>query len=104
MARPGEVTAIIGGTGSGKSSLINLIPRYFDPDHGSILIDGTDIRDIPREVLRQHIGLVPQQSVLFSGTVADNIRYGKQDATDDEVRWAAEVAQALEFVTGCLRV
>ncbi|MGI6620226.1 MAG: ABC transporter ATP-binding protein [Bacillota bacterium] len=98
VARPGEVTAIIGGTGSGKSSLINLIPRYFDPDHGSILIDGTDIRDIPREVLRQHIGLVPQQSVLFSGTVADNIRYGKQDATDDEVRWAAEVAQALEFV------
>jgi ATP-binding cassette subfamily B protein len=98
VARPGEVTAIIGGTGSGKSSLINLIPRYFDPDHGRILIDGTDIRDIPREVLRQHIGLVPQQSVLFSGTVADNIRYGKQDATDDEVRWAAEVAQALEFV------
>jgi ATP-binding cassette subfamily B multidrug efflux pump len=98
VARPGEVTAIIGGTGSGKSTLINLIPRYFDVDQGQILIDGTDIRDIPREVLRRQIGLVPQQSVLFSGTVADSIRYGKQDATDEEVRWAAGIAQALEFV------
>ncbi len=98
VARPGEVTAIIGGTGSGKSTLVNLIPRYFDVDRGQILIDGADIRDIPREELRKQIGLVPQQSVLFSGTVADNIRYGKQDATDEEVRWAAGIAQALEFV------
>jgi len=98
VAKPGEVTAIIGGTGSGKSTLVNLIPRYFDADQGQILIDGVDIRDIPREELRKHIGLVPQQSVLFSGTVAENIQWGKQDATDEEIRWAAAIAQALEFV------
>ncbi len=98
LARPGEVTAIIGGTGSGKSTLINLIPRYYDVDSGRILIDGMDIRDMPHETLRKHIGLVPQQAVLFSGTVADNIRYGKEDATDDEVKWAAEIAQAIGFV------
>ncbi|HHY12241.1 MAG TPA: ABC transporter ATP-binding protein [Firmicutes bacterium] len=98
LARPGDVTAIIGGTGSGKSTLVNLIPRYYDVDSGRILIDGMDIRDMPHETLRKHIGLVPQQAVLFSGTVADNIRYGKEDATDDEVQWAAEIAQAIGFV------
>ncbi len=99
LAKPGEVTGIVGGTGSGKSTLVNLIPRFYDVDSGQILIDGIDIRELPHESLRNHIGLVPQRAVLFSGTVADNIRYGKQDATDEEVRWAAEIAQALNFVS-----
>lgn len=97
--RPGEITAVIGGTGSGKSTLINLIPRFYDIDQGSILVDGVDIREMTQETLRAKIGLVPQNTVLFSGTVADNIRYGKDDSTDNEVRRAAETAQAMEFVT-----
>jgi ATP-binding cassette subfamily B protein len=97
-ANPGEITAIIGGTGSGKSTLISLIPRFYDVDSGEILVDGIDVRDMDQETLRAKIGFVPQQSVLFTGTVADNIRYGKEDATDEEVRHAAEVAQALDFV------
>ena len=96
--RPGEVTAIIGGTGSGKSTLINLIPRFYDVDSGSVLVDGVDVRDMSQEHLRSKIGLVPQQAVLFSGTIAQNIRYGKEDATDEEVRRAAEIAQATEFI------
>lgn len=98
--KPGEVTAIIGGTGSGKSTLINLIMRFYDIDSGSILVDGEDIRDISQESLRQKIGFVPQKSVLFSGTIKDNIKYGKQDATDEEVKKAAETAQAMEFISG----
>lgn len=98
-ANPGEVTAIIGGTGSGKSTLVNLIPRFYDVDKGQILIDGMDIRNLPHEVLREQIGLVPQSAVLFSGTVAENIRYGKEDAADEEVKWAAEIAQAADFVS-----
>ncbi|MDI9476165.1 MAG: ABC transporter ATP-binding protein [Natronincolaceae bacterium] len=98
-ARPGEVTAIIGGTGSGKSTLINLIPRFYDVDSGSILIDGVDIREITQKTLRESIGFVPQKSVLFTGTVADNIKYGKEDATDGEVRHATEIAQAEEFIS-----
>ncbi|HHY17519.1 MAG TPA: ABC transporter ATP-binding protein [Firmicutes bacterium] len=98
-AKPGEITAIIGGTGSGKSTLISLLPRFHDVDSGEILIDGVDIRELPFEDLRARIGLVPQKAVLFSGSVADNIRYGKEDATDDEVRHAAEIAQALGFVS-----
>jgi ATP-binding cassette, subfamily B, multidrug efflux pump len=95
---PGQVTAIIGGTGSGKSTLINLIPRFYDVDSGSILIDGVDVRDMSQEHLRAKIGLVPQQAVLFSGTISQNIRYGKEDATDEEVRYAAKIAQATEFI------
>src|SRR2546429_1474281 len=95
---PGQVTAIIGGTGSGKSTLINLIPRFYDVDSGSILVDGVDVRDMSQEHLRAKIGLVPQKAVLFSGTIAQNIRFGKEDATDEEVRRAAEIAQATEFI------
>ncbi|WAA11638.1 ABC transporter ATP-binding protein [Fervidibacillus halotolerans] len=97
-AGPGEVTAIIGGTGSGKSSLIHLIPRFYDVTDGSIKVDGKDIREFPLDQLREKIGFVPQKSVLFSGSIADNIRYGKEDATDEEVKRAAETAQALEFI------
>jgi ATP-binding cassette subfamily B protein len=99
-ARPGEVTAIIGGTGAGKSTLVNLIPRFYDIDSGSILVDGVDVREMSQESLRTKIGLVLQKAVLFSGTVADNIRYGKEDASDEEVIHAAEVAQASEFIMG----
>ncbi len=99
-AKPGEVTAIIGGTGSGKSTLVNLILRFYDVETGSILINGVDIRDMSQEDLRSKIGFVPQKAVLFSGTVADNIRYGKEEATSEEVEWAAEIAQATEFITG----
>lgn len=98
-ARPGEVTAIIGGTGAGKSTLVGLIPRFYDIDSGSILVDGVDVREMPQESLRAKIGFVPQKAVLFSGTVAENIRYGKEDATDEEVRHAADIAQASEFIS-----
>jgi ATP-binding cassette subfamily B multidrug efflux pump len=97
-AYPGEITAIIGGTGSGKSTLISLIPRFYDVDSGSVLVDGVDVRDMSQEQLRAKIGFVPQTAVLFSGTIAENIRYGKEDATDEEVRHAAEIAQATEFI------
>lgn len=97
-ARPGEVTAIIGGTGSGKSTLINLIPRFYDVDHGQILVDGVDVRQLTQEDLRRRIGFVPQTPILFSGTVAENIRYGKREASDSEVQQAAAVAQAEEFI------
>jgi len=95
---PGQVTALIGGTGSGKSALLNLIPRFYDVDSGSVLVDGVDVRDMSQEHLRAKIGLVPQQAVLFSGTIAQNIRYGKESATLEEVRRAAEIAQATEFI------
>jgi ATP-binding cassette, subfamily B, multidrug efflux pump len=98
-ANPGEMVAIIGGTGSGKSTIVNLLPRFYDVDSGSILVDGVDIRELSQENLRARIGLVPQQAVLFTGTIADNVRYGKEDATDLEVRRAAETAQALEFIS-----
>ncbi len=99
-ARPGQVTAIIGGTGAGKSTLINLIPRFYDVDSGHVLVDGVDVRELTQEELRAKIGLVPQTAVLFSGTVAENIRFGAEEASDEEVRHAAEVAQAAEFITG----
>ncbi|GAB6181366.1 ABC transporter ATP-binding protein [Desulfotomaculum defluvii] len=99
-ARPGEVTAIIGGTGSGKSTLISLIPRFFDVDGGSIQVDGVDVRQMPQETLRAQIGFVPQRTVLFTGTIAENIRYGKEDASAEEVRQAANIAQASEFILG----
>jgi ATP-binding cassette, subfamily B, multidrug efflux pump len=98
-AGPGEVTAIIGGTGSGKSTLANLIPRLYDVSEGQVFIDGVDVRNLTQEKLRSKIGFVPQKAVLFSGTIADNIRYGKEDATDEEIRVAADIAQASEFIT-----
>ena len=97
-AGPGEVTAIIGGTGSGKSTISSLILRFYDVDSGSILIDGVDIREMSQEELRSKIGYVPQRAFLFSGTIADNIRFGKEDATLEEIRQAAEIAQAAEFI------
>ncbi|MBP1745028.1 MAG: Lipid export ATP-binding/permease protein MsbA [Firmicutes bacterium] len=99
-AHPGEVTAIIGSTGAGKSALLNLIPRFYDIQSGSILIDGVDIRDITQEHLRSRIGLVPQKAFLFSGSIAENIRFGKDDATDEEIFHAARVAQAADFIEG----
>jgi ATP-binding cassette subfamily B multidrug efflux pump len=96
--RPGEVTAIIGGTGSGKSTLVNLIPRFYDVVSGSVLVDGVDVREMRQQELRSKIGFVPQTPILFSGTIADNIRYGRLDATDAEVHHAAEIAQASEFI------
>ncbi len=98
-ARPGQVTAIIGGTGAGKSTLVNLIPRFYDVDSGRVLIDGVDVREMTQAEVRAKIGLVPQTAVLFSGTVAENIRFGNEGATDDQVRHAAEVAQATEFIS-----
>jgi ATP-binding cassette subfamily B multidrug efflux pump len=101
-AVPGEVTAIIGGTGSGKSTLVSLIPRFYDIDDGTgghLLVDGVDVREMSQEHLRSKIGFVPQKAVLFSGTAAENIRYGEEDATDEEVRHAADVAQASEFIS-----
>jgi ATP-binding cassette, subfamily B, multidrug efflux pump len=97
-ARPGETTAIIGGTGSGKTTLLSLIPRFYDISGGTILVDGIDIREQTQEDLRKKIGYVPQKAVLFSGTIAENIRYGKEDASDGEIHHAAEVAQANDFI------
>src|SRR5260370_700589 len=90
-AAPGEVTAIIGGTGSGKSTLVSLIPRFYDIDSGHLLVDGVDVREMAQEHLRSKIGFVPQKAVLFSGTVTENIRYRKDDATHEDVRHATEV-------------
>lgn len=97
-ANPGEVTAIIGGTGSGKSTLINLVLRFYDVADGSILLDGVDIRQMPQQVLRSRIGFIPQKALLFSGTIAENLKYGKEDALDEEIQHAAEIAQATEFI------
>jgi ATP-binding cassette subfamily B protein len=97
-AHPGEITAIVGGTGSGKSTLAGLIPRFYDAIDGQVLLDGIDVREMAQADLRARIGFVPQTAVLFSGTVAANIRYGRDDASDDEVRHAATVAQAIDFI------
>ncbi|CRK83281.1 ABC transporter ATP-binding protein [Neobacillus massiliamazoniensis] len=96
--KPGEVTAIIGGTGSGKSTLVNLIPRFYDVQKGEILLDGVNVREMTQKHLREKIGFVPQTAVLFTGTMAENIRYGKEDASDEEVQHAAEIAQASQFI------
>jgi ATP-binding cassette subfamily B protein len=98
-AKPGEITAIIGGTGSGKSTLINLIPRFYDIDSGSILIDGIDTKELSQGDLRSKIGFVPQKAVLFTGTISENIRFGNREASDDEVEHASKVAQAYDFIT-----
>lgn len=97
-ARPGEITAVIGGTGSGKSTLVNLIPRFYDVTDGSIQVNGVDSQAVPQEELRSKIGFVPQKALLFTGTIADNIRFGKEDATDEEIQHAAQVAQATDFI------
>ena len=97
-AKPNQTTAIIGSTGCGKSTLVNLIPRLYDVTAGSITLDGEELRDLPLEELRQQIGFVPQKGVLFSGTIASNLRFGNPDASDAEVQQAAEIAQAMEFI------
>jgi ATP-binding cassette subfamily B protein len=97
-AEKGETTAIIGATGAGKSTIVNLILRFYDVSSGSVTLDGVDVRDLAQEDLRSRIGYVPQRSVLFSGSVAFNIRYGKRDASGSEIRKAAELAQALDFI------
>ena len=94
----GQTTAIIGSTGSGKTTMIGLIPRLFDATAGQVMIDGVDVRDLDPEVLWERVGLVPQKPYLFSGTVASNLRYGKADATEDEMWEALSVAQAADFV------
>jgi len=96
---PGEYTAIIGSTGSGKSTLINLIPRFYDVESGGVFIDGIDVREMTQQSLRERIGYVPQKAVLFSGSIAENIRYGKNDAEDSEIEYAVEIAQARDFVS-----
>ena len=98
VAKPGETTAIIGSTGCGKSTLVNLIPRLYDVSDGKILLDGKDIRNILMSDLREEIGFVPQKGVLFSGTIASNLRFGNDNATDEEIKKAAEIAQATEFI------
>ena len=97
-ARPGRTTAILGGTGSGKTSLVNLIPRFYDATDGKVLVDGVDVRDYPLEELRGKVGVVPQKAVLFKGTIRENLKWGKADATEEEMRAALASAQALEIV------
>lgn len=97
-AKPGKTTAFIGSTGSGKSTLINLIPRFYDVTEGEILVDGINVKDANQHKLREKIGYVPQKGVLFSGTIDSNLRYGRKDATEEEIKKAAEIAQASEFI------
>ena len=98
VAEPGQKVAILGSTGAGKSSLVNLIPRFYDVDAGRVMVDGMDVRDMEQETLRQQIGMALQESVLFSGTIRHNIRYGRPDATDEEVEAAARAAMAHDFI------
>lgn len=98
VAEPGKTTAIIGSTGCGKSTLVNLIPRLYDVTDGKITLDGKDIRRIAMSDLREEIGYVPQKGILFSGTIASNLRFGKGDATEEEIERAADIAQATEFI------
>lgn len=97
-AKPGETTAVIGSTGAGKSTLLQMIPRFYDVESGSILIDGVNIQNMKQRTLRNKIGYVPQKAMLFSGTIAENMRYGKEEATDEEIHAALETAQASDFV------
>lgn len=96
--KKGQTVGIIGGTGSGKSTLVNLLPRFYDVTKGAVLVDGVDVRDYPQRELRSKIGIVPQKAVLFSGTIRDNMKWGKEDATDEEINEALSIAQAKEFV------
>lgn len=98
-AQPGKVTAVIGGTGSGKSTLVNLVPRFYDVKKGHIFVDGVETREMTQDYLRSKIGFVPQRAVLFAGTIKENLRYGKEDATDREIKHAAVIAQATEFIS-----
>ena len=98
LAMRGQTIGIIGGTGSGKSTLVNLIPRFYDATGGRVLVDGVNVKDMPLQALREKIGIVPQKAVLFKGTLRDNIRWGKPDATDEEIYHALEIAQARDFV------
>ena len=100
VAEPGQTIAILGATGSGKTSLVYLIPRFYDVTGGHVTIDGVDVRDVDKAALRRHIGVALQESVLFTGTIRDNIRYGRPDAGDGEVIAAAKAAQAHDFITG----
>ncbi|MBY0123680.1 ABC transporter ATP-binding protein [Bacillus sp. S/N-304-OC-R1] len=97
-AQPGEVTAIIGGTGAGKTTLVNLIPRFYDTTSGVVRINGVNVKEAAHEEVRSKIGFVPQKALLFSGTIAENIRFGKEDATQEEIEHAAKIAQAEEFI------
>jgi ATP-binding cassette subfamily B protein len=97
-AERGETTAIIGATGAGKSSLVNLIMRFYDVSRGAVLLDGVDVRELTQEALRSRIGYVPQKSILLSGSVSFNLEYGKQGASPEEIREAAEIAQAMDFI------
>ncbi|WP_373193365.1 ABC transporter ATP-binding protein [Enterococcus sp. RIT-PI-f] len=98
-ASPGETVAFIGSTGSGKSTLIQLIPRFYDVSEGQVLVDGVDVRDYSLRTLRNKIGFIPQKALLFTGTIAENLRYGKEDATQAELERAAEIAQAADFIS-----
>src|SRR4051794_28049443 len=97
-ARAGETTAIVGSTGSGKSTLINLLPRFYDASAGTVLIDGEDVRALDRQDLWKRIGMIPQRAFLFGGTVASNLRYGREAATDEDLWRALDIAQGREFV------
>lgn len=96
--RPGEFLAVVGGTGTGKSSLVNLIPRFYDVTDGAVLVDGVDVRDYPLDELRARIGMVLQNNVLFTGTIRENLLWGRPDATEEEMIQAAKNAQAYDFV------
>lgn len=102
-AKPGETTAIIGSTGSGKSTLINLIPKFYEASDGEILVNGVNVKDVTSHDLRKSIGYVPQKAFLFSGTIASNIAYGSEDSSDENIRSAAETAQALEFINSKIK-
>lgn len=97
--KPGQTTAIIGGTGSGKSTLISMLPRFFDATSGEVLVDGINVNAMSQEQLRHKIGLIPQKAILFSGSIRENLQYGKEDATDEEIWHALEIAQSTDFVT-----
>jgi ATP-binding cassette subfamily B protein len=98
VAEPGQTVAVLGATGAGKSSLVNLIPRFYDPTHGQVQINGQDVRTLQEDSLLAQVGIVPQESILFSGTIRENITYGKPDANDEEVVAAAKAAQAHDFI------
>jgi ATP-binding cassette subfamily B protein len=100
VAEPGQTVALLGTTGAGKSSLVHLIPRFYDVTGGRVRVDGLDVRDVDKDTLRRNVGVALQETVLFSGTIRDNIRYGRPDAPDAEVIAAAQAAQAHEFITG----
>src|SRR5699024_10830781 len=98
VAEPGKTTAIIGSTGSGKSTIVNLIPRFYDVTGGELIIDGVNVKDVKQKDLRDRIGFVPQKGILFSGTIESNIKYSDENMSDDRMCEAAEIAQATEFI------